>query len=73
MHDQVNRDMECSFVAGEILKMRAVMSLLVEKRTRLGDHEPIRHNQMVRGIHGELHVVADDAGPARAGCAGRQA
>jgi hypothetical protein len=53
--------------------MRAVMSLLVEKRTRLGDHEPIRHNQMVRGIHGELHVVADDAGPARAGCAGRQA
>jgi hypothetical protein len=27
----------------------------------------------VLGIHGELHVVADDAGPARAGCAERQA
>jgi hypothetical protein len=41
MHDQVNRDHDCSFVAEEILKMRAVMSLLVEERTRLGDQEPI--------------------------------
>jgi hypothetical protein len=44
MHEQINRDEECSFVAGEILKMRAVMSLLVEERTRLGDHEPILVN-----------------------------
>jgi hypothetical protein len=28
-------------VAQEILKMRAVMSLLVRERTTLGDHEPI--------------------------------
>jgi hypothetical protein len=36
---------EYSFVAGEVLKMRAVMSLLVEERTRLGDHEPILMNR----------------------------
>jgi hypothetical protein len=41
MHGQINWDLDCSFVAEEILKMRAVMSLLVEERTRLGDHEPI--------------------------------
>jgi hypothetical protein len=41
MHDQINRDLDCSFVAAEIIKMRAVMSLLVEERTRLGDHVPI--------------------------------
>jgi hypothetical protein len=45
MHEQINRDEECSFVAGEILKMRVVMSLLVEERTRLGDHEPILVNR----------------------------
>ena len=45
MHDQINRDHDCSFVAEEILKMRAVMSLLVEERTRLGDHEPILVNR----------------------------
>jgi hypothetical protein len=45
MHEQINRDEDCSFVAGEILKMRAVMSLLVEERTRLGDHEPILVNR----------------------------
>jgi hypothetical protein len=41
MHGQINWDFDCSFVAEEILKMRAVMSLLVEERTRPGDHEPI--------------------------------
>lgn len=45
MHEQINRDEDCSFVAGEILKMRAVMSLLVEERTRLGDREPIVVNR----------------------------
>ncbi len=44
MHDQVNRDRDCSFVAEEILKMRTVMSLLVEERARLGDREPILVN-----------------------------
>jgi hypothetical protein len=41
MHEQVNRDEECSFVAGEILKMCAVMSVLVRERESLGDREPI--------------------------------
>jgi hypothetical protein len=44
MHEQVNRDEQCSFVAGEVLKMRAVMSLLVRERTTLGDREPILVN-----------------------------
>lgn len=41
MHEQINRDEECSFVAGEILKMCAVMSALVRERESLGDREPI--------------------------------
>ena len=41
MHDQIDREEECSFVAGEVLKMRAVMSQLVRERTLLGDREPI--------------------------------
>ena len=41
MRKQVNRDLECSFVAGEILKMRTVMSVLVRERESLGDREPI--------------------------------
>jgi hypothetical protein len=45
MHEQINRDEGCSFVAEEILKMRTVMSLLVEERSRLGDREPIVVNR----------------------------
>jgi hypothetical protein len=41
MRQQINRDEDCSFVAGDILKMRAVMSGLVQERTLLGDNEPI--------------------------------
>ena len=44
MHEQINRNEECTFVAGEVLKMRAVMSLLVRERTALGDREPILVN-----------------------------
>jgi len=44
MHEQINRDEDCSWVAGEILAMRNVMSLLVEERTQLGDREPILVN-----------------------------
>jgi hypothetical protein len=44
MREQINRDEDCSWVAGEILNMRTVMSLLVEERTRLGDREPILVN-----------------------------
>ena len=41
MHEQINRDEECSEIAGEMLEMRAAMSLLVRQRTALGDREPI--------------------------------
>jgi hypothetical protein len=41
MHELINRDEDCSFVAQELLKMRIVMSGLVQERTRLGDNEPI--------------------------------
>ena len=41
MREQINQDLECSFVAGEILKMRGVMSALVRERQTLGDREPI--------------------------------
>jgi len=41
MHEQINRDEDCSFVAQEVMKMRSVMSLLVKERAALGDHEPI--------------------------------
>jgi hypothetical protein len=44
MSEQVNRDEDCSWVAEEILKMRNVMSLLVEERVQLGDREPILVN-----------------------------
>jgi hypothetical protein len=44
MHEQINRDEECSFVAGEILKMCAVMSVLVREKESLGDREPILVN-----------------------------
>jgi len=41
MREQIKRDEDCAFVAGDILKMRVVMSRLVEERTVLGDNEPI--------------------------------
>jgi hypothetical protein len=41
MHERINQDQECSFVAGELLKMRTVMSVLVCERESLGDREPI--------------------------------
>jgi hypothetical protein len=41
MHEQINRDEDCSFVAQEVIKMRSVMSLLAKERIALGDHEPI--------------------------------
>ena len=41
MRAQINRDEDCSFVAGDLLRMRAVMSRLVAERTELGDREPI--------------------------------
>ena len=44
MREQINRDESCSFVAGEIMKMRTVMSVLVRERTGLGDREPILVN-----------------------------
>jgi hypothetical protein len=41
MREQINRDENCAFVAGEILKMRTVMSVLVRERAVLGDRQPI--------------------------------
>jgi len=41
MHEQIKRDEDCSFVAQEIIKMRIIMSHLVQERTRLGDTDPI--------------------------------
>ena len=44
MREQINRDEDCSFVAGEILKMRVVMSGFAQERQALGDNEPILVN-----------------------------
>jgi drug/metabolite transporter (DMT)-like permease len=44
MRDQINRDEQCSQLAGGLLAMRGAMSLLVVERPRLGDHEPILVN-----------------------------
>jgi hypothetical protein len=44
MHEQINRDEDCSFVAQEVIKMRSVMSLLAKERIALGDREPILVN-----------------------------
>jgi hypothetical protein len=41
MREQLNRDEDCAFVAGDLLKMRLVMSRLVEERNVLGDRTPI--------------------------------
>lgn len=41
MRDQVNRDEDCSAMAGDILSMRTEMSRLVRERRILGDREPI--------------------------------
>ncbi|MGX1352921.1 hypothetical protein AB7M49_006530 [Bradyrhizobium elkanii] len=41
MRQQINRDEDCAFVAGDLLKMRLVMSRLVEEREVLGDRDPI--------------------------------
>jgi hypothetical protein len=41
MHGQIKRDEDCTFVAKEILKMRTVMSGVVQERAALGDTDPI--------------------------------
>lgn len=41
MHEQIKRDEDYTFVAQEVMKMRTVMSKLVQERTRLGDSTPI--------------------------------
>ena len=75
MRDQIKRDESCSFVAGELLKMRTVMSVLVRERAVLGDSEPILANRCfvprrapaprpvtVRPAHRDLVSVAQRAG-----------
>jgi len=39
MRQQIDRDEDCAFVAGDLLKMRLVMSRLVEERAVLGDRD----------------------------------
>lgn len=41
MREQIASDENCAFVANEVLKMRTVMSLLVQERAALGDTAPI--------------------------------
>jgi hypothetical protein len=41
MREQLKRDEDCSFVAGDLLKMRLVMSRLVAERAVFGDFDPI--------------------------------
>jgi hypothetical protein len=41
MRSQIMRDEDCTFVAQELLKMRAVMSGLVREKEALGDRNPI--------------------------------
>jgi hypothetical protein len=41
VREQIKQDQDCSFLAGEVLKMRVVMSRLVLERQALGDREPI--------------------------------
>ena len=41
MRTQIARDQDCSFVAGELLKMRTVLAGLVREKQSLGDYEPI--------------------------------
>jgi hypothetical protein len=48
MREQINRNEDCSFVAGDILKMRAVMAGLAQERMVLGDNEPIVVNSCFR-------------------------
>ena len=47
MRAQIKRDEDCSFVAGDLLRMRGVMSRLVAERAELGDREPIIVNAVV--------------------------
>lgn len=47
MRAQIKRAEDCSFVAGDMLRMRAVMSRLVAERTELGDREPIIVNAAI--------------------------
>ena len=37
MHEQIEHDEDCSFIAEEILRMRQAMSNLVKERAALGD------------------------------------
>ena len=41
MRDQIRHDRNCTFVAQDLLNMRAVMAGLVREKEALGDHDPI--------------------------------
>ncbi len=41
IRDQIRHDRDCSFVAQDLLNMRAVMAGLAREKEALGDHDPI--------------------------------
>lgn len=41
MHEQIGRDEDCTEVAEEVIRMRVVLSGLVQERSALGDNEPL--------------------------------
>ena len=61
MRAQIKRDEDCAFVAGDLLKMRAVMSRLVAERTELGDREPIIVNAVAPKRAPALPLIARPA------------
>ena len=61
MRAQIKRDEDCSFVAGDMLRMRAVMSRLVAERTELGDREPIVVNAVLPKRPPALPLIARPA------------
>ena len=61
MRAQIKRDEDCSFVAGDMLKMRAVMSRLCAERTALGDREPIVVNDTLPKRAPALPLIARPA------------
>ena len=56
MHEQINRDEDCSFVAQELLKMRAVMSLLVRGVQALAHHAARIETFPSTLCHGDCHM-----------------
>ncbi|WP_249147972.1 hypothetical protein [Bradyrhizobium jicamae] len=66
VREQINRDEDCAFVAGDLLKMRMVMTRLVEERAMLGDREPILVSRVSAPRCGARRDSAGEASAVRA-------